>query len=211
MADIKQSDYQFNEHQVRTALGRLGQILEEQNQSIEVAVAGGAVALLYFENRVSTRDIDVIFPENERQRELLKKAIHQVGKEMGFKGNLAQSWMNNDGEGIGLKGKPSITIFEEGGLKLSSTPFEEQLALKLCSYRNKNDISDAKEYMKELITGYQDNVDALFDQVYKLKMFGVAIKKSILRERFDLVLKAVTEPSIDNEKNLEYDLAYSAR
>lgn len=211
MAESPDYHYSFNEQQIRTALGRLGEILEEKNQNIELAVIGGAVALLYFSNRASTKDIDVIFPQNKYQREVLKKAIHQVGTEMGFQGNFAQNWMNNDVEGMGIHGKPSVTIFEQGGLKLSSTSFEEQLAIKLCAYRNKNDINDAKAYMKELVEKYADNPDALFDQVYKLKTFGVSLKKSILRERFDLILESVKNPSPESDKKIEYDLSFSSR
>lgn len=200
-------DVSFNENDVKHALSRLGDILKDNKESIEVAVAGGIVSLLYFKNRVSTRDIDALFPEDPWEREALKDAIRKVGAELGLETGLDDTWMNDDISAIGIQEKSDVTVFQHGGLKLVSASFEELLSHKLGAYRNKQDISDAQEIMKELLPKYEDNIDGLFNYVYKVKSFTDRISKEQMRSRFDIVLDSVVNPSKDNDAKINYDLS----
>jgi uncharacterized protein (DUF2164 family) len=202
-------DMSFTEDDVKNALRRLGEVLKENKESVEIAVAGGVVSLLYFKNRLSTRDIDAVFPDDPWQREALKSAIKKVGKELSLETGLDETWMNDDIAAIGIKEKSKLTIFEHEGIKLVSAKFEELLSHKLGAYRNKNDISDAQALMSELMEEYSDNIEGLFEQVYKLKSFTDRISKDQMRMRFDLVLDSVINPSKENDKNIDYDLAFN--
>lgn len=202
-------DMSFNENDVKNALCRLGEVLKENKESVEIAVAGGIVSLLYFKNRLSTRDIDAVFPDDPWQREALKKAIKKVGKELCLETGLDEVWMNDDISTIGIKEKSDLTIFQHEGIKLVSARFEELLSHKLGAYRNKQDINDAQALMSELMSDYSDNIECLFEQVYKLKSFTDRISKEKMRMRFDLVLNSVIDPSNENDKCINYDLSFN--
>lgn len=201
-------DMSFDENQVKHALSRLGDILKDNKESIEVAVAGGIVSLLYFKNRVSTRDVDALFPDDPWEREALKDAIRKVGKELGLETGLDSTWMNDDMAAMGSQEKSKLTLFEHGGLKLVSSAFESQLSMKLCAYRNKQDLDDAKLIIKELMPDYKDNLDGLFNKVYKLKPFSVRISEDKMRSRFDLIVNSVLNPSGEIDRKLDEDLVF---
>lgn len=200
-------DMSFTEDDVKKALKKLGEVLKSDNESVEVAVAGGVVSLLYFKNRLSTRDIDAVFPDDPWEREALKSAIKKVGKQLGLETGLDDTWMNDDISAVGIKEKSDITVFEHGGLKLVSASFEEMLSHKLGAYRNKQDVSDAKAIMGELLSNYKGNIDGLFNQVYKLKSFTDRVSEDQMRSRFDLVLDSVMNPSKENDTKIDYDLS----
>lgn len=198
----------FSESEVKSVLTRLGDLLSESNEKVEIAVAGGIVALLYFKNRLSTKDIDAIFPQDPWQKEALKSCIQKVGSEFGFDEKFQTEWMNDDGACIGMKLEPEVTIFEHGGLKLSAGAFEELLALKISSYRNKNDANDAIALMNEVLPKYPDQ-EELFEKIYSLKQFGVNISKTVMRRRFELIKNAAVSPENPvATKEIDLDMSF---
>ena len=56
---------------IEKALWRLGELLKEQQECVELVTAGGVISVLLFGNRQMTRDIDAIFPPSEKKILLL--------------------------------------------------------------------------------------------------------------------------------------------
>ena len=50
----------INRQEIIEALGRLGQLAEARGTKIELALVGGALMVLLYEARESTRDVDAI-------------------------------------------------------------------------------------------------------------------------------------------------------
>ncbi len=48
------------------ALNRLNELLHERNEKIELVIVGGAVSVLFFENRYGTKDVDTIYPPGKK-------------------------------------------------------------------------------------------------------------------------------------------------
>ena len=64
------------------ALKRLADLLKENNTELDMTVAGGVVSLFVLKSRNATHDIDAIFPDSHRKRNLLEKLITQVADEI---------------------------------------------------------------------------------------------------------------------------------
>ncbi len=52
---------------IEKALWRLGELLQEHKEHVELITAGGVISVLLFGNRQMTRDIDAIFPPSQKK------------------------------------------------------------------------------------------------------------------------------------------------
>jgi hypothetical protein len=142
----------FSKQQIIELLERLGALAKEQNEEIELLLMGGAVMVLVYEQRLSTRDVDAVFlspPETAPIREL----IEQIATEH----NLPEDWLNDAAKGylVGL-GQNSV-IFSTAGITVKMPPIAQMLAMKLCAWRDDVDIEDARRLLLEL-TGDREQI-----------------------------------------------------
>jgi hypothetical protein len=118
----------------------------------EVHVFGGAAMVLAFHSRLATRDVDAIFaPDTE-----VLEAAWVVAKKLG----LPKSWLNNQASsymsGKAGKGTP---VFDRPSLRVSVTPPEHLLAMKVRAARALRDADDIEVLLGHLkISKYSEAV-----------------------------------------------------
>nr|MBI2905541.1 nucleotidyltransferase [Chloroflexota bacterium] len=127
------------------ALARLGELAETQGHTIQLVAVGGAVMVLAFNARQSTRDVDVaiLLPREARiVRELAKIVAHER--------NWPEDWLNDGAKGylVGLSTGP--VIFSAPGIEVRAPAIEQLLAMKLSAWRDDVDIADARRLLAEI-------------------------------------------------------------
>lgn len=140
------------------ALERLGQLAEARGTKIELALVGGALMVLVYEARESTRDVDAIVlapPEAGTVRELAQV----VASERGW----PDDWLNDGAKGylIGLSSGPMV--FSAAGIEVRSPATAQLLAMKLSAWRDDVDIADARRLLQEM-SGSRDEVWQIVEQ-----------------------------------------------
>lgn len=135
----------FSKQQIIELLERLGSLARERNEEIELLLIGGAVMVLVYEQRLSTRDVDAVFlspAETATARELIK----QIAAER----NLPEDWLNDAAKGYLVGHGQSAVIFSAPGIIVKMPPVAQMLAMKLCAWRDDIDIEDARRLLLEL-------------------------------------------------------------
>ncbi|MDM8522967.1 DUF6036 family nucleotidyltransferase [Desulfococcaceae bacterium HSG8] len=161
------------------ALNRLNELLHERNETIELVVVGGAISVLFFENRYSTKDVDAVYPVGKEK--LMEEIIKTVSAEQ----NLPDDWMNSGVEFFGVQTKSRNVIFKQENLILYAAEWEEMLGMKLSgAFRGNKDIDDAMEILKQI--GNKNRSETLI-KVVKYKNFTPEIPDDTIRKRFDLI------------------------
>ncbi len=169
----------ITKEQLKNALNRLNELLRERGVTIELTVVGGAISVLLFENRFSTKDVDAIYPVGKEK--LMTKLIKAVSDEL----NLPDDWMNSSVEFFGVQTKSKTVVFKQESLILYAAEWEEMLGMKLSgAFRGNKDIDDAKEILKRI--GNQGKAETL-KKVIKYKNFTPEIPDDTIRKRFDLI------------------------
>jgi hypothetical protein len=134
------------------ALERLGQLAVAQRTKIELALVGGALMVLVYEARESTRDVDaIILAPREARR--VRELAQVVADERGW----PDDWLNDGAKGflIGLSTGP--VVFSAPGIEVRSPATEQLLAMKLSAWRDDVDITDARRLLQEL-AGKRDDI-----------------------------------------------------
>ena len=118
----------------------------------EVHVFGGAAMVLAFHSRLATRDVDAIFaPDTE-----VLEGAWVVAKKLG----LPKSWLNNQASSY-MSGKAGrgTPVFDRPSLRVSVTPPEHLLAMKVRAARALRDGDDIEVLLRHLkISKYGDVV-----------------------------------------------------
>ena len=118
----------------------------------EVHVFGGAAMVLAFHSRLATRDVDAIFaPDTE-----VLEGAWVVAKKLG----LPKSWLNNQASSY-MSGKAGrgTPVFDRPSLRVSVTPPEHLLAMKVRAARALRDGDDIEVLLHHLnISKYGDVV-----------------------------------------------------
>jgi hypothetical protein len=118
----------------------------------EVHVFGGAAMVLAFHSRLATRDVDAIFaPDTE-----VLEAAWVVAKKLG----LPKSWLNNQASSY-MSGKAGrgTPVFDRPSLRVSVTPPEHLLAMKVRAARALRDADDIEVLLGHLkISKYSEVV-----------------------------------------------------
>lgn len=156
---------------------RFGSAWKSAERESDITVAGGVISLFVFKSRNATHDIDAIFPDNPRKRNLLKKLIAQVADEM----KLERTWLNDSLSFFGLETKSNLIVFRHSHLLLRAAEWEELLAHKINAFRSKDDINDATLILKELKAFKKEE---LFCNIKKYKPISPHITDEKFRERF---------------------------
>lgn len=134
------------------ALERLGQLADARGTKIELALVGGALMVLVYEARESTRDVDAIILA-PREVGMVREFAQVVAAERGW----SDDWLNDGAKGflIGLSSGP--VVFSAAGIEVRRPATEQLLAMKLSAWRDDVDISDARRLLQE-IAGSRDEI-----------------------------------------------------
>jgi hypothetical protein len=142
----------FTRKEITEGIERLGQLAVESGIKIELILVGGALMVLRFRVRESTRDVDVaiLAPDDAQSvRDLARK----VAEERGW----PEDWLNDGAKGylIGLSSGP--VVLSAPGIEVRSPGTAQLLAMKLSAWRDDVDIADASRLLEE-IDGGRDEI-----------------------------------------------------
>ncbi|MGH9839066.1 MAG: hypothetical protein ACREEM_09805 [Blastocatellia bacterium] len=134
------------------AFESLGQLADAQGTRIELALVGGALMVLVYEARESTRDVDAIILA-PREASVVRELAQTVAEERGW----PDDWLNDGAKGflIGLSSGP--VVFSAPGIEVRSPATGQLLAMKLSAWRDDVDIADARRLLQEM-SGSQDEI-----------------------------------------------------
>lgn len=169
----------ITKEQLTKALNRLNELLHERHEKIELVVVGGAISVLFFENRSGTKDVDTVYPPGKEQ--LMEELIQKVATEQ----HLPNDWMNSSVKFFGVQTKSQIIIFQKENLILYAAEWEEMLGMKLSgAFRGNKDIDDAMEILRQI--GNKSKYETL-EKVMKYKNFTPKIPDDTIQKRFDFI------------------------
>ncbi len=138
----------FTRHEIEEGLKRLGELAQAKGLHIQLTLVGGAVMVLRFNARVSTRDIDAVILQ-PREARLVRELARRVADEFEW----AEDWLNDGAKGylVGISDGP--IVFQAPGIEARSPSMEQLLAMKLSAWRDDIDISDARRILQEVGQG----------------------------------------------------------
>jgi hypothetical protein len=111
------------------ALSRLAELLRERGVEGEVCLLGGAVMVLAFSARPSTKDVDAIF----EPASLVRRLARDVAEERG----LPDDWLNDGAKGfVSVRHETTETDLPQfPGLRLTAPTLQYMLAMKCMASR----------------------------------------------------------------------------
>lgn len=171
----------FDRKTLESALTRVGDLLQAEDLSVDLACCGGVISTLYFGDRDSTHDVDAMFPDNPQVKDTLVRIIRQVGDEMGLETGEHSLWFNDSISFFGLQTKSDVVIFEHGGLTLKAAEWEEMLAHKIHASRHQKDRDDAQRILQEIDKPKEDILAAIL----KYAPFVPHVPDTVMEDRFN--------------------------
>lgn len=166
------------------ALNKLGDLLKQKNQSLDLVCCGGIVSVLYHGSRQMTHDVDVLFPSNPIIVDILKNLVDEVGAEFDLEHGPRDKWFNDSVSFIGLQSKSNNIVFQHSNLILRAAEWHEMLAHKLTAFRGPRDRNDAIHFLKEIKPKDRNNI---FQLVEKYRPFVPHIADAIFEQRFNQI------------------------
>lgn len=131
---------------IKRALGRLGELADERDIHVKLVVAGGAVMVLRYSARESTKDVDAVIVEPDRAAVVRELAV-VVAEELGWE----HDWLNDGVKGYIGEAPPEDTVLLRApGVEVVCATVEQMLATKLSALRDAVDRADAVVLMGDL-------------------------------------------------------------
>ncbi len=135
----------LTKEEIVQALERLGELAQQQGDSIELVLVGGAAMVLMYNARPSTRDVDVLILTPPTTY-IVRRLAQQVAQEH----NLPEDWLNDGAKGYLVGVSQGDTIFSAPGILVKSPTIAQLLAMKLSAWRDDVDIEDARRLLQDL-------------------------------------------------------------
>ncbi|MBK9008114.1 MAG: nucleotidyltransferase [Anaerolineae bacterium] len=138
----------FTRSEIEEGLKRLGELAQARGIHIQLTLVGGAVMVLQFDARSSTRDIDAVILE-PREARLVRELAKSVAEEFDW----TEDWLNDGAKGylVGISNGP--IVFQAPGIEARTPSLEQLLAMKLSAWRDDIDVSDARRLLQEVGKG----------------------------------------------------------
>lgn len=134
------------------ALERLGQLAVARGTRIELALVGGALMVLVYEARESTRDVDVVILA-PREAGTVRELAQVVADERGW----PDDWLNDGAKGFLIGLSSGSVVFLAPGIEVRSPATGQLLAMKLSAWRDDVDIADARRLLQDM-SGSHDEI-----------------------------------------------------
>ncbi len=151
------------------ALERLGELAAEQGFSIELLAFGGAVMVLAYHARLSTRDMDVvILMPNDRSK------VRQLAARVAAERDWPDDWLNDAAKGYLVGLSQGFELFSAAGIRVHAPAVAQLLAMKLSAWRDDVDISDARLLLRDLSSG--GDREQIWQQVERYLVPGDELK-----------------------------------
>ena len=167
---------------ILAGLRELGRLAEAEGISLEVALYGGAVMMLAYDARPSTKDVDAII----RPPEIAKRLAARVAERFGW----AEDWLNDDVRlfvsGTETKLKWNLPGLDSPALKFSRPTAKYLLAMKVMACRRP-------------LPGYPGDEGDIAFLLKKMGIAEVATVEEIVNQYIpDTVLSAATVRTLEN-------------
>ena len=135
----------FSSEEITDGLKRLGELALAQGLRIRLTLVGGAVMVLGYQARLSTRDVDAVILAPKETR-LVRNLAKLVAEERDW----PEDWLNDGAKGylVGISEGP--ILFSAPGIEARAPSLEQLLAMKLSAWRDDLDISDARRLLQEI-------------------------------------------------------------
>lgn len=159
----------FSREEIIQGLTRLGELAQAQGTHIQLTLMGGAVMVLAYQTRPSTRDVDV-FIRSPREARVVRELAKQVANERGWN----EDWLNDAAKGYLVGISQGQTLFSAPGIIANAPSLPQLLAMKLSAWRDDVDIADARHLLQELASG-QDK-DKIWNSVEPFLVPGDELK-----------------------------------
>jgi hypothetical protein len=134
----------FTRSEIEEGLKRLGELAQAKGLHIQLTLVGGAVMVLRFDARPSTRDVDAVIL-SPREAKLVRDMAKQVADEHDW----PEDWLNDGAKGYLVGISEGDVIFQAPGIEARAPSIEQLLAMKLSAWRDDVDISDARRLLEE--------------------------------------------------------------
>jgi predicted nucleotidyltransferase len=138
----------FSSEEIQDGLKRLGELADAQGLQIRLTLVGGAVMVLGYQARPSTRDVDAVIIAPKEAR-----VVRTLAKQVAEEHDWPEDWLNDGAKGylVGISDGP--ILFSAPGIEARAPSLEQLLAMKLSAWRDDLDISDARRLLQEIKSG----------------------------------------------------------
>ncbi|GAB4582095.1 MAG: hypothetical protein Fur0022_48480 [Anaerolineales bacterium] len=159
----------FDKHDILSALQRLGQLAQEQGDSIQLVLVGGAAMVLGFDARQSTHDVDaaILLPREARK-------VRQLAARVAVERDWPEDWLNDAAKGYLVGVSDGGVVYTAPGIVVRLPSTAQLLAMKLSAWRDDVDISDARHLLETL--GHTQNAAQIWQAVEPFLVPGEELK-----------------------------------
>ena len=135
----------FTRQQIESGLRKLGELAQAKGLKIQLTLVGGAVMVLRFGARLSTRDVDaiILFPPEA-------KIVRELARQVAEENDWPEDWLNDGAKGYLVGISKGDVLFQAPGIEVRAPSLEQLLAMKLSAWRDDLDISDARRLLQEI-------------------------------------------------------------
>ena len=144
--------------------------LKENSLVLQLAIYGGSVMNLLYDNRPATRDIDCVFNTSD------EKLLDNILDDVGFIFSLNKNWINQDiKEPLkALERQELLKLMEFDNLKIIAPSKEQMLAMKVLSARPEpsKDFIDAELLCKDLNITTKEQIIKNFRRFMPVSLIG---------------------------------------
>lgn len=131
--------------EIERALGALGALASSRGAHVELFAVGGAVMVLKFDARPSTKDIDAVIL-SPLPVSLVREMAARVASDFGW----PEDWLNDAAKGFVGGRVTGEVLFDAPGITVHAAPIAQMLALKLGAWRDDIDMADAELLLHEM-------------------------------------------------------------
>jgi hypothetical protein len=135
----------LNRDEIIGALERLGQLALDDGVTVELIALGGAVMVLAYNARLSTRDVDVVIVMPQDTQHIRRLAVRVAAER-----DWPEDWLNDAAKGYVVGISTGTTLLTAPGIQVRAPSVEQLLAMKLSAWRDDLDIADARRLLQEL-------------------------------------------------------------
>lgn len=135
----------FTREEIIQGLTRLGELAQAQGINVELTLVGGAVMVLAFHARESTRDVDAVIL-SPREARTVRKMAKQIAEE----NNWNADWLNDGAKGYLVGISQGQMLFNAPNIIARAPSLPQLLAMKLSAWRDDVDIADSRRILQEL-------------------------------------------------------------
>ncbi|HEX9389461.1 MAG TPA: nucleotidyltransferase [Anaerolineales bacterium] len=156
----------FTRTEILEGLQRLGELAQEKGITVQLTLMGGAVMVLAFEARLSTRDVDV-FIRSPREARIVRELAKRVASERDWN----DDWLNDAAKGYLVGVSEGQILYNAPGIEARAPALEQLLAMKLSAWRDDVDVADARRLLQELAISNHDR-DVLWGRIEPYLVLG---------------------------------------